>query len=159
MGMRTRYCLGFVTSMLLTAASAQMISAQAAGRPSIEIHAVIDCASADRVRTGDAAADGDCLARGALVKGAEVTGVGHVRFGRGQDMLVVAMNEASRRRFYDYLRAHAAKPVAVLVDGRVVARPVLSEPLQPASLEIPGLSGPQIDALVTRFRAPPQGSR
>jgi preprotein translocase subunit SecD len=147
----------FVMGMLALAGFA--MAAEAAGKPRIEIHAVIDCAAADSVRPGNAAADGDCLARGALVAGAEVTGIGHVRFGRGQDMLVVAMNEASRRRFYDYLRAHAAWPVAVLVDGRVVARPVLSEPLQPASLEIPGLSGPQIDALVTRFRAPLQGGR
>ncbi len=131
------------------------VPVHAAGKPVIEIHAVADCAAANSVKPDDAAADGDCLARGALVNGAEVTGVGHVRFGRGQDMLVVAMNEMSRRRFYDYMRAHAAKPVAVLIDGHVVAMPVLSEPMQPASLEIPGLSGPQIDALVTRFRAPP----
>jgi hypothetical protein len=131
--------------------------AHAAGKPAIEIHAVIDCNATDSVKPVDPAADGDCMARTALVKGADFTGIGHVRFGRGQDMLVVAMNDAARRRFYDYLRAHAEKTVAVLIDGHVVAMPVVSEPAEPDALEIPGLSGQQVDALVTRFRAPAHG--
>ena len=131
--------------------------ADAAGKPVIEIHAVVDCQAADSVKPADPAADGDCLARAALVKGADFTGIGHVRFGRGQDMLVLAMNDPARRRFYDYLRAHADKTVAVLVDGHVVSLPVVSEPSQPDALEIPGLTGGQIDLLVTRFRAPAHG--
>jgi hypothetical protein len=132
-------------------------SAAAAGKPVIEIHAVVDCNAADSAKPMDAAADGECLARTALVGPGDFTGIGHVRFGRGQDMLVLAMNDGSRRRFYGYVQAHAQKPVAVLIDGHVVAMPVVSEPAQPDALEIPGLNGAQIDALVTRFRAPAHG--
>jgi preprotein translocase subunit SecD len=131
--------------------------ASAAGKPVIEIHAVVDCHAADSVKPADPAADGDCMARTALVRAADFTGIGHVRFGRGQDMLVLAMNDAGRRRFYDYVRAHAEQPVAVLVDGRVVSMPVVSEPAQPDTLEIPGLTSGQIDLLVARFRAPAHG--
>jgi len=127
-------------------------TAHAAGRPLIEIHALADCAAADSMK----AAGGGCMARGALVGPAEFTGIGHLRFGRGRDVLVVAMSDAGRRHFYGYTQAHAGKPVAVMIDGRVISMPVISEPLQPASLEIPGLSGPQIDALVLRFRGPVQ---
>ena len=152
MGMRGRNCTRAAMALLL---AGSVSSAHAAGRPIIEIRAMVDCAAADSVRL--AAPGGGCMAPAAIVKGADFTGIGHVRFGRGQDMLVVAMNDASRRRFYDYVRAHARMPVAVLIDGRVISTPVVSEPAQPGALEISGLTGPQIDALVLRFRAPAHG--
>jgi preprotein translocase subunit SecD len=126
------------------------VPADAAGRPLIEIHAMADCAASGSRKL----AAGVCMARGALVRGGDFTGIGHLRFGRGRDALVVTMSDAARRHFYDYMRTRAGKPVAVMIDGRVVSMPVVSEPLQPAALEIPGLTGPQIDALVLRFRGP-----
>jgi preprotein translocase subunit SecD len=144
-----------VTSVLALAGLALAglaTTAHAAGRPLIEIHAMADCAAAGSMKL----ATGGCMARGALVRGGDFTGIGHVRFGRGQDVLVVTMSDAGRRHFYGYTQAQAGKPVAVVIDGRVVSMPVVSEPLQPASLEIPGLTGAQIDALVLRFRGPPR---
>src|SRR6202012_772551 len=85
------------------------VTAQAAGRPMIEIHAMADCAVTGSIRL----ADGACMERGVLVGPADFTGIGHLRFGPGKDMLVVAMNDAGRRRFYNYARAHAGAPVAM----------------------------------------------
>ena len=131
--------------------------ADAAGKPVIEIHAVVDCAAADSVKPADAAADGDCMARTALVKGADFTGIGHVRYGRGNDVLVVAMSSDAHKRYFAFTRAHLLQAVAILIDGRVVSMPVIAQPVQADALEIPGLTGAQIDALVTRFRAPAHG--
>jgi preprotein translocase subunit SecD len=141
--------MGVLTLAGLALAGAS-VTAHAAGRPLIEIHAMADCAAAGSMKL----TAGRCMARGALVRGGDFTGIGHIRFGGGRDMLVVTMSDAGRRHFYDYTQAQAGKPVAVVIDGRVVGMPVVSEPMQPASLEIPGLTGAQIDALVLRFRGP-----
>jgi len=137
---------GIVAAALLAAFAARA----GAARPVIEIRALVDCAAPNSVRL--AGQDAGCMAGRALVKGGDFTGIGHLRFSRGRDFLVVTMSDASRRRFYDFNRAHADEPVAVVIDGRLVSTPLVREPLQPATLEIPGLTGAQIDALVTRFR-------
>lgn len=135
---------------LLAALLAGLPARAAAPKPVIEIRALVDCAAPGGVRI---AGQGGCMARDAIVKGDDFTAVGHLRFSRSRDLLVVTMSDAGRRRFYDFNRAHADEPVAVVIDGRLVSTPVMREPLHPATLEIPGLNGPQIDALVTRFRA------
>jgi hypothetical protein len=129
---------------------AGLVTAHAANRPVIEMHAMADCAATGSVRL----ADGACMERGALVGPADFTGIGHLRFARGRDMLVVAMSDAGRRQFYNYALAHAGAAVVMVIDGHTTRMPAASDPLQPASLEIPGLTGAQIDALVLRFRGP-----
>ena len=131
--------------------------AEAAGKPVIEIHAVVDCHAADSVKLAAASQGGGCMARTAIVKGSDFTGIGHVRYGPGNDMLVVAMSADAHKRYFAFTRAHVLKPEAVLIDGRVVSMPVIAQPERGDALEIPGLSSGQIDALVTRFRAPAHG--
>jgi hypothetical protein len=50
------------------------------------------------------------------------------------------------------LGRQSEKPVALLIDGWVVATPVLWDRIRPASLQISGINPFQIDKLVTRFR-------
>ena len=97
------------------------------------------------------------MAPAAIVKGADFTGIGHLRYGRGNDKLVVAMSAAAQGRYLAFTRAHLLQTEAILIDGRVVGTPVIVQPEQADALEIAGLTAAQIDALVTRFRAPTHG--
>jgi parvulin-like peptidyl-prolyl isomerase len=142
-----RFCL-----MLGCVLALAGLAAQAAGKPLIEIHAVVDCAASGSVRLPTQS--GGCMAPAAIVKGADFTGIGHLRYGRGNDKLVVAMSAAARGRYLAFTRAHLLQAEAILIDGRVVGTPVIVQPEQADALEIAGLTAAQIDALVTRFRAP-----
>ena len=141
--------------MAVLALAGWAAQAQAAGKPLIEIHAVVDCAAAASVRLPTQS--GGCMATAAVVKGADFTGIGHLRYGRGNDKLVVAMSAAAHGRYLAFTRAHLLQTEAILIDGRVVGTPMIVQPEQADALEIAGLTGAQIDALVTRFRAPTHG--
>ena len=129
--------------------------AAAADKPVIEIRAVVDCAASGSVRLPTQS--GGCMAPAAIVKGVDFTGIGHLRYGRGNHKLVVAMSAAAHGLYLAFTRAHLLQTEAILIDGRVVGTPVIVQPEQADSLEIPGLTAAQIDALVTRFRAPTHG--
>ena len=147
-----RICLMLGCVLALAGWTAQ---AQAVGKPLIEIHAVVDCAASGSVRLP--VQSGGCMAPAAIVKGADFTGIGHLRYGRGNDKLVVAMSAAAHGRYLAFTRAHLLQAEAILIDGHVVGTPVIVQPEQADALEIAGLTAAQIDALVTRFRAPTHG--
>jgi hypothetical protein len=131
------------------------IGAAAAQKPLIEIRAMVDCAASGSVRLSPR--DSGCMAPAAIVKGADFTGVGHLRYGRGNDRLVVAMSAAAHGRYLAFTRAHLLQTEAILIDGHLVGTPVIVQPEQADALEIAGLTAAQIDALVTRFRTPAHG--
>jgi len=123
------------------------------GKPLIEIRAVVSCADHQGgMLLPVPVAAGDCVSRQAIVKGDDFVGLGHLR-DSGKDFLIATLSETARRRFYAARRQVPDRPVAVMIDGWVVATPVLWERVQPASLEIGGINPFQIDRLVARFRA------
>jgi hypothetical protein len=133
-------------------ASALPVLAAPAGKPLIEIRAVGDCAAhPDGMLLPVPTDAGGCVARHAIVKGEDFIGMGHLR-DSGRDFLILTLSEPARRHLYDVLGRQSEKPVALLIDGWVVATPVLWDRIRPASLQISGINPFQIDKLVTRFR-------
>jgi len=121
-------------------------------KPLIEIRAIVSCADHQGSMLLPVPVDaGDCVARQAFVKGGDFVGLGHLR-DSGRDFLIATLSESARRRFYAERRQVPDRPVAVMIDGWVVATPVLWERVQPASLQISGINPFQIDKLVSRFR-------
>ncbi len=149
-----RICLMLGCALAFAGLTAQ--AQAAAQKPVIEIRAVVDCAASGSIPLPPAQSGG-CMAPAAIVKGADFTGIGHLRYGRGNDKLVVAMSAAAHGRYLAFTRAHLLQAEAILIDGRVVGTPVIVQPEQADALEIAGLTAAQIDALVTRFRAPTHG--
>jgi hypothetical protein len=133
-------------------APAPSVLAAPAGKPLIEIRAVGDCAAhPDGMLLPVPTDAGGCVARHAIVKGEDFVGMGHLR-DSGRDFLILTLSEPARRRFYGVLGRQREKPVALLIDGWVVATPVLWDRIEPASLQISGINPFQIDKLVSRFR-------
>ncbi len=143
---------GVLMGAILPVFAALPVHAAPESKPLIEIRAVVSCADHQGgMLLPVPVAAGDCVSRQAIVKGDDFVGLGHLR-DSGRDFLIATLSETARRRFYAARRQVPDRPVAVMIDGWVVATPVLWERSQPASLQIGGINPFQIDRLVARFR-------
>ncbi|HEY4275951.1 MAG TPA: hypothetical protein VGM68_10730 [Rhizomicrobium sp.] len=148
-----RLGLAAVRGAVLGLMLAAPVWAASAGKPVIEIRALVSCAAhPDAMLLPVPTEAGDCVSRQAIVQGGDFVGLGHLR-DSGKDFLILTMSEPARRRFYGVLKPQSEKPVALMIDGWVVATPLLWDRIEPASLQIAGINPFQIDKLVTRFRS------
>jgi preprotein translocase subunit SecD len=145
---------GFFVSSLLTLS---IIAAFAAERPQIEIHPVMDCSEIPGgVPLSNPQAQGRCLSPAIIVQGADFIGAFRGRNTSG-DVLNLTLSDDAQQRFYRFTRARMAIQMAILIDGRTVALPLVIEPLKSTSIQISGLTTVQIDDIVERLHTPANG--
>ncbi len=134
-----------------------VVSAAAAERPQIAIHPVMECAEVPGgVPLSNPQAQRRCLSPAIIVQGADFIGAFRGRNASG-DVLNLTLSEEAQQRFYRFTRDTVGKQTAIVIDGRVVAVPVVIEPLMSSSFQVVGLTTAQIDDIVERLRTPAKG--
>jgi preprotein translocase subunit SecD len=56
----------------------------------------------------------------------------------GEPVITFRMTEASRKVFADYTSKNVGRPMAVIVDGKVIMKPVIREPITGGTAQIAG---------------------
>ena len=56
----------------------------------------------------------------------------------GEPVVTVKMTEASRKVFADYTSKNVGRPIAIRIDGKVLMKPVIREPVLGGSVQLVG---------------------
>ena len=102
-------------------------------------------------------AQGRCLSPAIIVQGADFIAYVPRHGNASGDVLNLTLSDDAQQRFYRFTRDTVGKQTAIVIDGRVVAVPVVIEPLMSSSFQVVGLTTAQVDDIVERLRTPAKG--
>jgi TonB family protein len=91
---------------------------------------------------------------GAVVTGADVTGARVLEAGGGRFSIGVEFSATGSNRLAESTKIHVGRPLAVLLDGRVIAAPVLRGMIRGSAVISGGFTREEADRIAAGFGAP-----
>ena len=91
---------------------------------------------------------------GAVVTGADVTGARVVDAGGGRYSIGVAFSAAGANRLAESTKIHMGRPVAIVLNGRVIAAPVLRSVIRDSAVITGDFTRDEVDRIAAGFGAP-----
>jgi len=90
----------------------------------------------------------------AIVTGADVTGARVIDAGGGRYSVGVAFSTAGSNRLADSTKIHMGRPVAILLNGRVIAAPIVRSMIRDSAVISGNFTREEADRIVTGFGTP-----
>lgn len=94
------------------------------------------------------------LWKGSIVTGADVTSARVIDAGGGRYSVGVAFSAAGSNRLAESTKIHVGKPVAILLNGRVIAAPVVRGQIRDSAVISGDFTREEADRIVAGFGAP-----